>query len=297
MTTPTTAPLAPGVHTAHIGGLAVRYHVHGQGPVCLAHPGGPGFTWDYLRAPAVEQHLTMVYVEPIGTGGSGRLPGHPHGYTRARYSAALDGLLDHLGCGPVHLLGHSHGGFVAQHYALRHPDRLAGLILYESAPAIGHDHFTEADRNLRARFSGHHDPHSADILDAWTRVPTISDDDAFTTTARRLLPAYLADHPARAAEFDALRKAITGTYISGLDTDLRPEVIDDRDRLGDLTLPVLIVVGAHDFICGPHWANALHTLLPHADLVTLRHSGHFGHLEEPDAFAGAVTAFAHTAAP
>jgi pimeloyl-ACP methyl ester carboxylesterase len=37
----------------------------------------------------------------------------------------------------VHVLGHSHGGFVAQQYALDHPDRIAGLVLYDTSPMTG----------------------------------------------------------------------------------------------------------------------------------------------------------------
>src|SRR5689334_22596343 len=124
-------------HTIELNGITQRYHVHGSGPVCLAHPGGPGAFWDYLRMPLLEEHLTMIYVEPIGTGGSGRLASHPDGYTRARYAAAVDGLIDHLGVDSVYLLGHSHGGFVAQYYALQHPERVTGVILYDSAPVTG----------------------------------------------------------------------------------------------------------------------------------------------------------------
>ncbi|MCO1577534.1 hypothetical protein M8C13_17385 [Crossiella sp. SN42] len=42
--------------------------------VCLVHSGGPGIHWEYLRMPEPERHLTMVYLEPVGTGQSGRLP-------------------------------------------------------------------------------------------------------------------------------------------------------------------------------------------------------------------------------
>src|SRR3954466_9874006 len=88
--------LSPGAHQLMVDGLNQRYHVHGSGPVCLAVPGGPGVAWESLRAPALEEFLTMVYVEPLGTGGSQRLPTHPHGYTRARFARALAGLLDRL---------------------------------------------------------------------------------------------------------------------------------------------------------------------------------------------------------
>ncbi|MEV6098425.1 hypothetical protein [Nocardia sp. NPDC051981] len=87
-----TGRLAPGVHTVDSDGILQRYHVYRSGPVCIAHPAGPGIFWEYPRMPALEEHLTMVYVEALGTGASGRLPTRPHGYTRERYSLALQRL-------------------------------------------------------------------------------------------------------------------------------------------------------------------------------------------------------------
>ncbi|MFF4198966.1 alpha/beta fold hydrolase [Nonomuraea sp. NPDC001831] len=290
MTASTPEPLSQGLHSFTAEGLTVAFHVHGTGPICVAHPGGPGFTWDYLRMPELERHLTMVYLEPIGTGRSDRLPAHPHGYTRDRYSTVLERLLRHLGRGPVHLLGHSHGGFVAQYHAVHRPGGLAGIILYESAPSAGSEHFAEADRSLRALLAERPDARP-EILDVWESVPTIGDDAAFTHAARALFPAYVADHRAREEEYRPFRDAITGTYISGLDTDQRPEPFDDRHDLKSVTIPALVIVGAHDFICGPRWAAELHRLLPDSRLLTLHGSGHFGHIEEPAAFAEGVVSF------
>ncbi|MFJ9558877.1 alpha/beta fold hydrolase [Streptomyces fuscichromogenes] len=130
-------PLSPGTHSFRLGGITQRYHVHGTGPVCVAHPGGPGLFWDYLRMAALEECLTMVYVEPIGTGESGRLPSHPHGYTYDRYSRFLQVLINRLHLPEVHLLGHGHGARVAAHHALHRPERLAGVILHEGEPVRG----------------------------------------------------------------------------------------------------------------------------------------------------------------
>jgi proline iminopeptidase len=282
----------PGTHEVDIDGVSLRYHVAGQGPVCLVHPGGPGFDWRYLRMPAVEKHLTTVYLEPFGTGGSARLTTHPHGYTRDRYTHAVAGLLDHLGLPKVHLLGHSHGGFVAQHCALHLADRLAGVVLYESAPAVGAEHFAEADRNL-TEFADRHAEHPgvAEVVAAWRSVPTVADDEAFTTVARRLLPAYFADFWGRAEEFADL--VVDGTYISGLDEHGAPDMFDDRAVLGSITVPTLVLVGQHDFICGPRWGTELHERIPGSRLVVLTGSGHFGHLEQPADFARAVVDFVH----
>jgi pimeloyl-ACP methyl ester carboxylesterase len=287
-----TSPLTPGTHAVDVGGIAQRYHVSGTGPVCLVHPGGPGFSWEYLRMPAVEENLTTVYLEPIGTGGSGRLAAHPNGYTREEYARALSGLIRHLGVPRVHLLGHSHGGFVAQFFAQDHADQLAGVILYESAPAVGPEHFAEAAANMEAfaRANAVH-PGLADVLDAWRSVPAIDSDEAFTTAARQLLPAYFADYWGREGEFAPMAATVSGTYISGLDDCMAPVIIDDRTTLGSVTTPALIIVGRHDFICGPRWAQEIHDHIADSSLVVLEDSGHFGHVEEPEAFARVVVDF------
>lgn len=292
MTVPLADPLTAGAHTVDIDGVTQRYHVHGTGPVCVAHSGGPGISWEYLRMPALEQHLTVVYPEPIGSGDSGRLASHPHGYTRPRYSRFLDALTAHLGVSEVHLLGHSHGGFVAQYHALHHPEKVAGVILYESAPLTGPEHTAEAVRMVR-RFaesrSGH--PDLPAILAAFEAMPAATDDERITEVARTLLPAYFADYWSRQDEFAPLRAAVSATYISALDENLRPHLIDDSRELGSLAVPALVVVGRHDFICGMRWAQELHRLIPGAELLVLENSGHFGHVEEPEKFARAVARF------
>ncbi|MGW7571558.1 alpha/beta fold hydrolase [Streptomyces tendae] len=284
--------LPRGTHSFTVGGIPQRYHVHGTGPVCVAHSGGPGIFWDYLRMPALEEHLTMVYVEPIGTGASGRLPSHPHGYTRERYSRFLEQLINRLGVPEVYLLGHSHGAFVAAHHALERPDRLAGVMLYEGAPVTGAEHSAEAGRRLEefaARNAGH--PGLPDVLAAFAAMSAITDDDSTVAVARGVLPSYFADYWGREEQFAPVREALRATYISGLDEKRSPEDIDDRAALKELNVPTLVIVGRHDVICGPRWGQELHRLIPGSRLVVLKDSGHLGHIEEPERFRDAVRDF------
>lgn len=129
-------------------------------------------------------------------------------------------------------------------------------------------------------------------LAALQSVGAVTDDAKITAALRGLLPIYFARYWDREGEFRALREAITCTYISPLDENGEPDIIDDRATLPALTVPTLIVAGRYDVICGPRWAQELHTLIPRSQLVVLEDSGHLGHVEEPQAFAGAVRAFA-----
>jgi len=292
MTTPLADPLATGTHTLDIDGVTQRYHVHGTGPVCVAHSGGPGIDWEYLRMPALERHLTIVYPEPVGTGGSGRLPSHPHGYTRARYSRFLETLIEHLGVPKVHLLGHSHGGFVVQYHALHHPEQVAGVVLYESAPLTGPEHSAEAMRLVQEFAAGHSDqPELPAILAGFEALSGTEDDEGITEVLKALVPVYFADYWGREKEFAPFRAAVRAAYVSGQDENHQPIIIDDRKELGSLAVPTLVVVGRHDFICGVKWADELHGLIPGSELLILENSGHFGHIEEPEEFAGAIAGF------
>ncbi|MFF4902829.1 alpha/beta fold hydrolase [Streptomyces sp. NPDC001068] len=287
-----TGPLSPGTHTFRADGVLQRYHVQGNGPVCVAHSGGPGISWDYLRMPALEEHLTMVYVEPIGTAEDSRLPSHPHGYTRERYSRALETLIEHLGAADIHLLGHSHGAFVAAYHALHRSGQLAGVVLYEGAPVTGPEHGAEAGRMVEAfaaKHAGH--PGLPDVLAAFGAMSAISSDEQTLAVARGVLPSYFADYWGHAERLAPLRDALRAVYISGLAEDLKPDVIDDRAGLKDLRVPALVIGGRHDVICGPRWALELHELIPDSQLLMLENSGHMGHIEEPELFADTVRAF------
>ncbi|HEX3779422.1 MAG TPA: alpha/beta hydrolase [Pseudonocardiaceae bacterium] len=290
MTGTTTADaLRAGTHTIEVEGIAQRYHVAGTGPVCLTHSGGPGIGWEYLRMPALEQHLTMVYVEPIGTGESGRLA-DPSGYHLDTYSRFTHAVIEHLDAGAVHLLGHSHGGFVAQHYALAHPDRIAGLVLYDTSPVTGAEFWGSAVSNIQQFATAHAEaPGAAEIMPAFTSQHPGLNDAQLTEMLRTIFPAYVADYWGRAAEFAPLRQQIRIWQAPMLGVE--PQPFDVRPRLAEITAPSLIVVGRHDFICGPTWARMLESGLPNAKLVEFENCGHLGHLEDPAQFTAAVTEF------
>ncbi|WP_250004544.1 alpha/beta fold hydrolase [Actinoplanes sp. M2I2] len=266
--------ITPGTHTITVGGVRQVYHVAGQGPVCVAHSGGPGIDSAYLRMPLLEQHYTMVYLEPVGTGDSGRLDL----YGLSTYVSFLDAVVDDLALPRVHLLGHSHGGFVVQQYTLDHPGRVAGIILYDTSPVTGPQFWESAMAGVTAYAAV--DPH---LPAAFQRAVTATDDEAMSSALREAAPVYFADFPTRRTEFEDFVAAIRAWTVP---QDSEP--FDVRPRLGEITAPTVVIVGAHDFICGPGWAALLHDGIAGSRLVELKASGHFGHIEEPVAFADAA---------
>ncbi|MFD3945137.1 alpha/beta fold hydrolase [Streptomyces sp. NPDC058579] len=192
----------------------------------------------------------------------------------------------------VHVLGHSHGGFVAQYHALHHPDQLAGVVLYESAPVTGPEHGEELMRRVTEFATRHAErPELQAVMAAFGTFPSITDDTAMMEAAKGIVPAYVADYWADTRRWDSFREALRASYISGQDEHGEPDVIDDRAALPTLKVPTLVVAGRHDVVCGVRWAEELHKLIPYSRLLILENSGHFGHLEEPERFAQEVAGF------
>ena len=275
-------------HTISVDGVRQVYHVAGHGPVCVAHPGGPGLHWGYLRSPELEEHFTMVYLEPVGTGRSGRLD-DPADYRLDTYARFLAAVVDELGDPRVYLLGHSYGGFVVQTYALAHPDRVAGLILYSTSPESGPEFWADAMAALAA-YPGQNPgvPEAASVPAAFERADAAPDDDALSSAFRDAVPIYFADFWSRRAEFASFRAAIRMSKEPADAED--PAPFDVRARLGELAAPTVVIVGRHDFIGGLRWATLLAEGIPAARLRVLEHSGHFGHVEQPAEFAAAAAA-------
>jgi pimeloyl-ACP methyl ester carboxylesterase len=275
------AQLAVGDHVVVAGGLPTAYHVAGRGPLCVMVPGGPGLDWRYLRAPALEQQVTVLYVEPIGTGASGRLPAG-RVYSFEEYAAQLEGLraalqLDHL-C----LIGHSHAGMIALRYAIDHPARVAKLILY-SSPSRGDAEFEAAEKAALAQWQDR--PWYADAAKAMLEDDAPTDAGA-TRQWDRAVPLLFADWDP--AKYGAAVK-IPVYAASGLQPPTAPA--DFRPELAKITATTLVLVGAHDFCCGEPWGGELAAGIRGARRERFEHSGHMAHLEEPARFADVIARF------
>ncbi|MFJ4467062.1 alpha/beta fold hydrolase [Streptomyces sp. NPDC089424] len=275
--------------TVRVDGVRQVYRIAGEGPVCLVHSGGPGVHPRYLRMPALERELTLVYVDPVGSGDSARLPDGD--YSMSRYARFAEAVLDDMGVATGYFLGHSHGGCVALQFALDRPGRLDGLILYDTAPLYGRELRETATREMAAfvaRWPGR--PEAARAGRMWdavnvARTLEIGGDVSYRRYLDAILPAYFADHRRTTGRTGAFQLAAT------YDPNRLPVSWDVRDRLGTIAVPALVVVGAHDFICPPRFAYEMHAAVPNARLCELDASGHLGHIEQPDEFTSAVTDF------
>lgn len=185
-----------------------------------------------------------------GHGGSGVIHG-----TIGDIAAAVTGLLDALGLEKVAYGGVSLGGAVGTTLAIEHPERITSLILCCTSARFG-DPAAWHDRAAKVRAGGL-EPLADTFLGRW-----------FT-------PAYAGTAAARAmlARVDAEGYAACCEALAAFDA---------RDRLGEVSVPTLVVAGAEDVATPLEHAETLAEGIPGARLVVVPGAAHLANLERPE---------------
>ncbi len=247
------------MHLSTDDGVALHVQEMGHGPPVVMLHGllvGNMSTWYWTAAPELARNHRVILFDLRGHGRSDR---PRDGYDAERMTQDLASVIEHVTDGPVSLVGHSYGGFIALRFALRHPDRVRKLAVVE-APLP---------------------PSSLVEMDAFLcRTPT-----EMLASLPPVLRGAIADGRRGARMAEGLRfLAQESTLIRDL---RRAEDLPD-EALRTLSCPLLAVYGA-DSSCRASGAR-LQSLLPDARLVSLP-GGHFLPLETPRPLTAALTGF------
>ena len=118
-------------HFTEIDGVRVHYQEKGEGtPLILVHGfTSSTYTWKDVFEP-LSRTFRVIAVDLKGFGFSGKSDGD---YTKRAQAQLVVHLLDDLKIEKAWLVGNSMGGEVALNVALANPQRVAGLILVDSA--------------------------------------------------------------------------------------------------------------------------------------------------------------------
>jgi proline iminopeptidase len=272
--------------TMSIRGVSLFVKVTGHGyPLVLMH-GGPG--QDYttlLPLKALADQFTLVFYDHRCNGLSEGA--EVSSMTLENLTADADALRQALGFEKWAVLGHSFGGNVALEYALRYPQSLSHLVLMNT----GGDQWWvqhNAPEILAKR------GYSANAVQAAYRFyngqVTVGE---YFSTVFKFFGAYYYRFPL----LKIFREMISGPRVI-----FRPEatifgysqVLNGwtvMDRLGEITVPTLVMAGRHDFLFPPEHQAILADRLPNAKLVLLERAGHNPQMEQPAQVIRAVRDF------
>jgi 2-succinyl-6-hydroxy-2,4-cyclohexadiene-1-carboxylate synthase len=198
------------------------------------------------------------------------LPGHGAFAERRPASfAACDAYLRALTDGRFTLAGYSMGGRIALHAALSLGDRVERLVLIGASPGIA----DAAERAARA----------ADDAALADRIEALGLEAFAREWEAQPLFAGMPRGVAEIAHADRMRNTASGlaAALRGLGTGAMPSL---WERLGELTMPIELVVGERD-VKFRAIAERMEAALPVARSHVVAGAGHAVHLEAPDAVA------------
>ena len=273
-----------------VDGIDFHYKTQGDGQpgLVLLHGFGASlYSWREVLPPLAGQYTVTAY-DRLAFGLTER-PTQWQGenpYSRSASVSQLAALLDAWGMdGNLVLVGNSAGGTVALEYTLAHPERVKALVLVSPAVGGGGGPYSKYQWLLKTPQMQRIGPllvreiqeSGLEIIDRAWHDPAKQPADT--------VPLYTK--PLRAEHWDfALWQYSTASQPSDL-----PE------RLGELSLPVLVITGDDDRIVPTQSSIENAGKIPGAQLVVLPACGHVPQEECPQDFLAAVETFISQLAP
>ncbi|MGR6973678.1 bifunctional 3-oxoadipate enol-lactonase/4-carboxymuconolactone decarboxylase PcaDC [Streptomyces cynarae] len=238
--------------------LQYRFDGPEEAPVLILGP-SLGTTWHMWdrQVPELAKQWRVFRFDLPGHGGA---PAHPAGSV-ADLTTRLLATLDALGVQRFGYAGCALGGAVGIELALRHPERLASLVLIAASPRFGTaDEFRQ--RGVIVRTNG---------LDPIAR----------TSPERWFTGGFAAAQPAITEwAVQMVRTTDPGCYIASCEA---LAAFDARAELGRIGVPTLVLVGSEDQVTGPAEARTLVAGIPDARLAVVPGASHLVPVEQPAA--------------
>lgn len=242
--------------------------------------------WDWI-APVVAPHYRVVALDQRGHGDSDRDPeGRYDHETMARDANAA---IESLGASRAVIVGHSLGGRVAMRFAGLFPEKLAGLVIVDSAPDLdprgttrisldvqqqdwSFESVAEYQRVLERQYAATKPEILASLATHWTRVRP---DGRYEL---RLDPGFM--------------KARAGMSAEDAKAWSEQEAVQLWAALAKLPCPALVVRGAASDVMSAEVADKMvDDVIPKAVLETVARAGHSVMLDNPEEFEKVLTAF------
>jgi 3-oxoadipate enol-lactonase len=251
------------------GGVRIHYEVHAEpgagaaGPAVVLVQGlglSSRFWFDMpARLAGGPKPRRVVVLDNRGVGRSDK----PRGpYRMATLADDVAAVIEAAGVERAIVVGISLGGMIAQHVALRHPDKVAGLVLLATTAGLPYARpptmralATLLGLPIAGRFRT-----APQVGRALARMLLSAKD---VPRARELLsewPAAMRAEPMRPRSYFAQLAAVA-THSTGF-------------RLRRLACPTVVVTGDEDILIPPKNSRMLAKLVPGAHLEVVRECGH-----------------------
>ena len=229
--------------------------------VTLSHSLASSLEMWEAQIPALVGRYRVLRYDIRGHGGSEVPPGP---YTLEMLADDVLGLLDALGVKRTHFLGLSMGGMIGQAVALKRPDVLASLVLADTACRMA--------------------PEAGPLWDA--RIATAQEQGMAALAEGTLERWFTQPFITRAPEVvDRLRMLIRTTAPQGfVSCSQAIRALDYADRLHEIRIPTLIIVGQDDLGTPVATSELMHAAIAGSQLAVLPSAAHLSNIEQAEHF-------------
>jgi pimeloyl-ACP methyl ester carboxylesterase len=248
-------------------GVKIAYETHGlRGGtpiVLLMGLGLPGMIWHDLVDDLVEDDFFVVIPDNRGTGHSDA-PLPP--YSMAVMADDVAMVLDAAGVDDAIVAGVSFGGMLTQHVALKHPERVCGLVLAATTCGVPTGVFPRVEA-------------------IWLLLKMVFASTTVTfEEAQKLFSHPDSHHRVRAlfSHWEEVLEELPTPPWAILGQLLAAAVHNTGGSLSQIKVPTRVVTGADDFLIRPRNSEILAELIPNATLSVVPRAGHVFIHEHPE---------------
>jgi len=184
--------------------------------------------------------------------------------------------IEALGYGPVHLVGHSYGGYIAASIACSRPELLTSLVLMEpGGPIQGGAETASNSDDLK---------HGAELVSRGETEKGV----ALFLDAVCLKPKWQAG----SADYKAMTLSNAATLIEQI-KEIRPEL--QSELLKKIPCPTLLMMGEHALSPFPELVDSLAELIPESQKLVIDNASHMMNLDNFEQCARSLNTFFNTA--
>jgi len=254
-------------------GQKLYYEVHGEGePLLLIQGLGNDCTGWMAQIPAFAEHFKVIAFDNRDVGRSSEAKGP---YTITDMAKDTAGLMDAIGIEKAHILGGSMGGTIAQELVIAHPEKVDKLVL---ACTMGHFARFRIFMLEPAVFIKDRDPENK-VFIGQLLFWCMTHDFLKNAEAVDQMMAMMRNPPfPQSPEAFSRQADATRTF-------------DALDRLGNVKVPTLVLVGDQDILTPPWGARELADAIPDAELRILEGGAHGFFWEIPEKTNQAIIEF------
>jgi len=280
------------VSSVSIDGVSLYYEKAGQGePLVFSH----GIPTDY-RAWAAQvgtfskSYSTYSYSRRYAY--PNRRDGDLSDSTVEANAGDLKNLIEKLGIAPVHLVGHSYGGFTAAYLAAQHPGLIRSLVLVEPAiPTLLVEDPNSSGQMFSLLIAHPGVALSARRFQSGSLGPSLKAlDSGQLEKAVRLNVDGIQN---RMGAFNVLSKPVQQMMLDDAKTiaELRTRFPPFKTEVRKIARKTLVINGQESAVWLQRIGELASKTIPHATWATISKSRHFPHLENPSEFNSEVLKF------